>query len=219
MANSKTASGRDGFKRISRTARAGTSPRDDGELPRGDTRVDRLEELLTSTGEGTGVAPFATCFGPRTAAAGFTGRTWLTTSQSPSMRIFSSPARRDHRLRGRRQHLRRHSGHHLSPAGSTTDERLEPPEVLPERLDQRVEPRQGVLRPIEPYLDPPRSTDTHRAGPPASWSRRAPCTGTRSAGPARRPRARLSSSTRNAARRCSGAAAGASSAAAFSGCR
>ena len=41
-----------------------------------------------SAGESTGVAPFVTtCFGPRTAAAGFTGRTWLTTSQSPSMRI------------------------------------------------------------------------------------------------------------------------------------
>ena len=38
-------------------------------------------------GASTGVAPFVTtCFGPRTAAAGFTGRTWLTTSQSPSMR-------------------------------------------------------------------------------------------------------------------------------------
>ena len=34
------------------------------------------------------VAPFVTtCVGPRTAADGFTGITWLTTSQSPSMRI------------------------------------------------------------------------------------------------------------------------------------
>ena len=40
-----------------------------------------------SAGESTGVAPVVTtCFGPRTAAAGFTGKTWLTTSQSPSMR-------------------------------------------------------------------------------------------------------------------------------------
>ena len=38
--------------------------------------------FLASAGERTGVAPFVTtCFGPRTAAAGFTGRTWLTTSQ------------------------------------------------------------------------------------------------------------------------------------------
>ena len=44
--------------------------------------------FLASAGESTGVAPLVTtCFGPRTAAAGFTGRTWLTTSQSPSMRI------------------------------------------------------------------------------------------------------------------------------------
>ena len=44
--------------------------------------------FLVSAGERTGVAPLvATCFGPRTAAAGFTGRTWPTTSQSPSMRI------------------------------------------------------------------------------------------------------------------------------------
>ena len=44
--------------------------------------------FLASAGERTGVAPLVTtCFGPRTAAAGFTGRTWLTTSQSPSMRI------------------------------------------------------------------------------------------------------------------------------------
>ena len=28
-----------------------------------------------------------TCFGPRPAAAGFAGMTWLTTSQSQSMRI------------------------------------------------------------------------------------------------------------------------------------
>ena len=43
---------------------------------------------LRQTGVGTGVAPFVTtCFGPRTVAAGFTGRTWLTTSQSPSMRM------------------------------------------------------------------------------------------------------------------------------------
>ena len=44
--------------------------------------------FLGSASERTGVAPLVTtCFGPRTAAAGFTGRTWLTTSQSPSMRI------------------------------------------------------------------------------------------------------------------------------------
>ena len=44
--------------------------------------------FLASAGEKTGVAPVVTrCFGPRTAVAGFTGRTWLTTSQSPSMRI------------------------------------------------------------------------------------------------------------------------------------
>ena len=29
----------------------------------------------------------AACFRPRSAAAGFTGRTWLTTSQSQNMRI------------------------------------------------------------------------------------------------------------------------------------
>ena len=41
-----------------------------------------------SAGESTGVAPVVTtCFGPRTAAAGFTGISWLTTSQSPSMRM------------------------------------------------------------------------------------------------------------------------------------
>ena len=44
--------------------------------------------FLASAGETTGVAPFVTtCFGPRTADAGFTGRIWLTTSQSQSMRI------------------------------------------------------------------------------------------------------------------------------------
>ena len=47
--------------------------------------------------------------------------------------------------------------HHLSPADSTTDERLEPPEIIPERLGQRVEPRQGVLRPVEPHSIRPRS--------------------------------------------------------------
>ena len=53
--------------------------------------------------------------------------------------------------------------HHLSPTESTTDERLEPPQVVPERLGQRVEPRQGVLRPVEPHLDPGRPTDTPSA--------------------------------------------------------
>ena len=44
--------------------------------------------FLASAGERTGVAPLVTtCFGPRTAAAGFTGRTWLTTSPSQSMRM------------------------------------------------------------------------------------------------------------------------------------
>ena len=44
--------------------------------------------FLASAGERTGVEPLVTtCFGPRTAAAGFTGRIWLTTSQSQSMRI------------------------------------------------------------------------------------------------------------------------------------
>ena len=43
---------------------------------------------LASAGERTGVEPLVTtCFGPRTAAAGFAGRTWLTTSQSKSTRI------------------------------------------------------------------------------------------------------------------------------------
>ena len=45
------------------------------ELPRFRRREDRRRALGDD------------CFGPRTAAAGFTGRTWLTTSQSPSMRI------------------------------------------------------------------------------------------------------------------------------------
>ena len=44
--------------------------------------------LLASAGVRTGVAPLVTtCFGPRTAAAGFTRRTWLTTSQSQSTRM------------------------------------------------------------------------------------------------------------------------------------
>ena len=51
--------------------------------------VDRLEETEARGDEGrdagalAGRGPSA----PRTAAAGLTGRTWLTTSQSPSMRI------------------------------------------------------------------------------------------------------------------------------------
>ena len=46
-------------------------------------RVDALEERRRRL-----VAPVVTtCFGPRTAAAGFTGIIWLTTSQSPSMRM------------------------------------------------------------------------------------------------------------------------------------
>ena len=44
--------------------------------------------FLASAGERTGVDPLVTtCFGPRTAAVRFVRRTWLTTSQSPSMRI------------------------------------------------------------------------------------------------------------------------------------
>ena len=53
-----------------------------GLQPGQNARADRTRRSFT------GVARFVTtCFGPRTAAAGFTGRTWLTTSQSPSMRI------------------------------------------------------------------------------------------------------------------------------------
>ena len=60
--------------------------------PRSPARRARVESSRGSSSSpparGTGVAPLVTtCFGPRTAAAGFTGRTWLTTSQSPSMRI------------------------------------------------------------------------------------------------------------------------------------
>ena len=43
----------------------------------------RSRSARVSAGVSTGVAPFVTtCFGPRTAAAGFTGSTWWTTSQS-----------------------------------------------------------------------------------------------------------------------------------------
>ena len=50
--------------------------------------ADPALNFLASAGVRTGVAPLVTtCFGPRTAAAGFTGRTWLTTSQSQSTRI------------------------------------------------------------------------------------------------------------------------------------
>ena len=51
----------------------------------------RSSSERVSAGVSTGVAPFVTtCFGPRTAAARFTGRTWLTRSQSPSMRIAAT---------------------------------------------------------------------------------------------------------------------------------
>ena len=71
------------------------------------------------------------------------------------------PARGGRRRRGgRRQSLPWSFRHHFSPTESTTDERLEPPQVVPERLGQRVEPRQGVIRPVEPHLDPGRPTDT-----------------------------------------------------------
>ena len=45
--------------------------------------------------------------------------------------------------------------HHLSPtADSPVDERLEPLVVVPERVGQRVELLQRMLRPAEPHLDP-----------------------------------------------------------------
>ena len=51
----------------------------------------RSSSERVSAGVSTGVVPFVTtCFGPRTAAAGFTGRTWLTRSQSPSMQIAAT---------------------------------------------------------------------------------------------------------------------------------
>jgi hypothetical protein len=43
--------------------------------------------LFASSPSSTGVLPFlTTCFGPRTAAAGFCSTTWPTISQSNSMR-------------------------------------------------------------------------------------------------------------------------------------
>ena len=83
--------------------------------------------------------------------------------------------------------------HHLSRAGSTTYERLEPPQVVPQRPGQRVEPRQGILRPAHRGRSASfalmASAGTLNRNPvsPAGWS-----SATR--------RARLSSSTRNAAR-------------------
>ena len=47
--------------------------------------------LRHSAPSSTGVLPvFTTCFGPRTAAAGFIGTTWPVTSQSNSMRTAAS---------------------------------------------------------------------------------------------------------------------------------
>ena len=45
----------------------------------------RSRSARVSAGVSTGVAPrVTTCFGPRTAAAGFAASTWWTTSQSQS---------------------------------------------------------------------------------------------------------------------------------------
>ena len=80
--------------------------------------------------------------------------------------------------------------HHLSPtADSPVDERLEPLVVVPERVGQRVELLQRMLRPAEPHLDPvPFDGDPLGAGSPASrrGSRRAASRGSRR-GPTRRP--------------------------------
>ena len=111
-----------------------------------------------SAGERTGVAPLVTtCFGPRTAAAGFTGRTWLTTSQSPSMRSGQVLLHR----RGRPgvgpdvgSHVERRDVAQLETS------RLAPPEELPHRPSVR-RPRPRVRDPPREELQEPR----HRRRP------------------------------------------------------
>ena len=81
--------------RMSRYARAGRCPpgtrravRTRGVVRDGCVVVNQAAaEFQQRTGHPR-VAPFVTtCVGPRTTAAGFTGITWLTTSQSPSIRM------------------------------------------------------------------------------------------------------------------------------------
>ena len=80
---------------------------------------------------------------------------------SPPRRRSPAAARRPPRLCLSRPMSRRppapapRSFGHLSPtADSPVDELLEPLVVVHERMGQRVQPPHGVLRPVEPHLDP-----------------------------------------------------------------
>ncbi len=90
----------------------------------------RSRSARVSAGVSTGVAPFVTtCFGPRTDAAGFTGSTWWTTSQSQSARIAARGMRRqDYFRQGVRGWLRLHEKggkRHDVPAHHRAEEAVE----------------------------------------------------------------------------------------------
>ena len=114
-----------------------------------------IEELpRLGRGQRTGVAPLVTtCFGPRTAAAGFAGRTWLTTSQSQSMRI----AARCCLTVGDRPRVRPDVGGHVERGHGVEAEasRLAPREKLPHRPPVR-RPRPLVRDPPREELQEPR---------------------------------------------------------------